>query len=223
MARIAIIENSPLLARYFRHFLEAEGVAHETFSVWRGASFPDGGFDAYIMTGDFHNVTDGLKAYHERELEFLSKVRDEKIFASCFSHQLIAHQHGGKVARRAARLIGWEHLRISEGHPALVGMSEFSAICMNTDEVSEPPADARWIAASENCKYQMLAYDENILTCQVHPELMPGRNRLTINLTAFLLTKGPTAAYRDFRRTRAIAGDSDSEKFMRGVIRWLVS
>ena len=223
MERIAIIENSPLLARYFRHFLEAEGVAHETFSVWRGASFPDGGFDAYIMTGDFHNVTDGLKEYHKGELKFLSKVSDEKIYASCFSYQLIAYQHGGTVARRNKRLISWERLSVTGGHPSLTEISEFSAICMNTDEVAEPPDDARWIATSENCRYQMLAYGENILTCQAHPELMLGRNRLTINLTSFLLAKGPTAAYRDLRKTRAIASDSDSEKFMRGVIRWLIS
>ena len=223
MERIAIIENGPLLARYFRHFIEAEGVGHETFSVWRGTSFPDGGFDAYILTGDFHNVSDGLKEYHKGELELLSKAVDEKIYASCFSHQLIAHQHGGTVARRKKRLIGWERLSVTGGHPTLEGKSELSAICMNTDEVTEPPDDARWIAESENCRYQMLAYGENILTCQAHPELMPGRNRLTINLASFLLANGPTAAYHDFRRTCAIASDSDSEKFMRGVIRWLLS
>ena len=223
MESIAIIENSPLLARYFRHFLEAEGVANETFSVWRGACFPDGGFDAYILSGDFHNVTDGLKEYHKREFEFLSKVRDEKIFASCFSHQLIAYQRGGKVARRSVRLLGWERASIREEHPALGDMQQFSAVCMNTDEVAEPPHDARWIAESENCRYQMLAYGENILTCQAHPELMPGRNRLTINLASFLLANGPTAAYRDLRKTRAIASNSDSEEFMRGVIRWLIS
>lgn len=71
MERIAVIENSPLLARYFRHFLEAQDVANETFPVWRGASFPDGGFSAYILSGDFHNITDGLKEYHRREFEFL--------------------------------------------------------------------------------------------------------------------------------------------------------
>jgi len=223
LKRIAIIENGPLLARYFRHFLEAEGVAHETFSAWRGTSFPDGGFDAYIMTGDFHNVTDGLKEYHKRELGFLSNIGKEKIYASCFSHQLIAHQHGGTVSRSKKRLLGWERASIREEHPALGDMQQFSAICMNTDEVAEPPDDARWIAESENCRYQMLAYGENILTCQAHPELMPGRNRLTINLASFLLANGPTAAYRDLRKTRAIASNSDSEEFMRGVIRWLIS
>jgi hypothetical protein len=62
-------------------------------------------------------------------------------------------------------VISLERARVSSEHRALEETKEFSAICMNTDKVAEPPAGARWITTS----------------------------------------------------------DDNSERFMRGVVRWLVS
>lgn len=219
--KVAIIENSPFLGRYFSRFLDAEGVDHQTFKVWRkGASFPDGGFDSCILTGDLHNVTDGLRGYHRRELEFLDSIRGGKVFASCFAHQLIAWYRGGEVARRTQRLLNRERVRVTGEHPALEGITGFTAVCMNIDEVIEPPEGARVIAESDNCRYQMLAYHDDVLTCQAHPELDAVRNPFAMDALALLLSRGPTRGFRDFRRSRRKVG-SDGDEFMRRVIGWL--
>lgn len=220
--RVAIIENSPLLARYFRPFVESGGGACETYPVWRGAAFPRGAFSAYILTGDFHNITDGLKPYHEAELEFLLRIEGARLFASCFSHQLVAHQRGGKIERRQPRLLGWEMVRVTEEHPALGGLSSFPALNMNTDEVTEPPTGGRALAGSENCRYQLLAYGGDVLTCQAHPELGFTRGRAAVNALVFLLAGGYTQAYRDYRESRSIADDSACLRFMQSVVRWLL-
>ncbi len=221
MANVTIIENSPMLGRYFAHFLDAAGVNHQTFRAWRGeASFPTGGFGSYILTGDFHNITSGLKEYHLRELEFLESIRGRRVFGSCFAHQLIARHRGGKVVRRDSRLLGWERIDVTGEHPALEGIPEFTAVCLNTDEVEEPPGSARLIAESENCRCQVLAYGEDVLTCQAHPEIDAARNHFALDAAALLLSGGPCAAFRDFRRARRRAGGGGDE-FTRQIVKWL--
>lgn len=219
MKRIAIVENSPMVGRYFRPPIEAEGAGYEAFPVWRGAPFPRGAFDAYIMTGDLHNITDGLKRYHTRELEFLEGLGEARVFASCFSHQLVALARGGTVSRRGSRLLGWELVRVTGEHPALEGISSFPALCLNTDEVTAPPAEARVMGESDNCRFQVLAYGEDVLTCQAHPEV--GRVA-ALGALAFLLSGGPTERYGRFRASRSIADDEAGRLFVRSVVRWLL-
>lgn len=221
MGAIAIIENSLLAGRYFKPFVEAAGLECSIFKVWRGEPLAVEGFSALILTGDFHNVTDGLKAYHESELELLERGGGRRVFASCFSHQMIAQSRGGTVERRSERLLGWERLNIVGKHPAVEGMGAFPALCLNTDEVTAPPPGAAWIAESPGCRYQVLAYGDEMLTCQAHPELSLERARIPVNAAALFLSMGRPGSYRSFKATRALANDAGSDEFMRRVVAWL--
>ena len=218
--QVGIIENMPFLGRKFAAYLEELDITYRIVRAWRGALLPaDCG--AYILTGDLHNVTDGLKDYHRRELDLLEKVAGRRVYASCFSHQLIALQRGGRVERRRKRLLGFEHIQLHGEHPALAGMNGFKALCLNTDEVTEPPVDARLLGTSESCRVQVLAYGEDVLTCQAHPE-RPAGGRPGLNLTALLLAGGSPSRFARFRGSLALADDSSSDAFMRGVADWLL-
>lgn len=219
--QVGIIENMPFLGRKFAAYLEELDVTYRIVRAWRGARLPtDCG--AYILTGDLHNITDSLMDYHRRELDLLEKVAGRRVYASCFSHQLIALQRGGRVERRRKRLLGFEHIRLHGEHRSLVGMNSFTALCLNTDEVSELPKEARLLGTSENCRVQVLAYGEYVLTCQAHPERPAGRNRPGLNLTALLLAGGSPSRFARFRGSLALADDSSSDAFMRGVVNWLL-
>lgn len=217
---VAIIGNSPLLGRYFKRFLEAEGAWSETLALWCGKRISRH-YDAYILTGDFSNITDGLKGYHRREIELLERTRGRRTYASCFAHQLVAEMHGGKVERRASRLLGWERIAVVESHPALEGIQEMGSLCMNTDEVAAPPPGARLLGTSENCRYQILAYGDHILSCQAHPELASAGNRLPVDAAALFLSRS-ARAYRAFRDSLTLADDDTDMDFMKGVTRWLL-
>lgn len=221
MVTVAIIENSPFAGRYFGPYIEAGGLECRICRAWRGEPLDVTGCEALILTGDFHNVTDGLADYHERELKLLERSGVRRVYASCFSHQMIAQSRGGAVERRSDRLLGWERLSVVGGHPALDGMSAFSALCLNVDEVTAPPPGATWIAASPGCRYQALAYGDEILTCQAHPELSGARARLAVNAAALFLSKGSARRYRAFRKTRSLASDGESDEFMRRLVGWL--
>jgi GMP synthase-like glutamine amidotransferase len=219
MARIAVIENGPTLRSSFGHMLEQAGVEYVTARMWRGADIP-ADCDAFIMTGDFHDLTRGLEDYHRREVEFLDALEGRKLFASCFSHQLVAVAHGGKVARRESRLLRWETVKLAEEHPALQGLSEFDAVCVNIEEVSVVPDSARQIGSSSGCACQVLSYGDNILTCQGHPEMAVDRGQMMVNALALLLARGPRAEFKEYRASRPRPLPSQSV-VMNSVIRWL--
>jgi GMP synthase-like glutamine amidotransferase len=219
MNRIAIIENGPSLRSYFGHMLEQAGVEHVTARMWRGARIPDD-CDAFIMTGDFHDLTHGLEDYHRSELDFLGALGGRKLFASCFSHQLVALAHGGKIERRDNRLLRWETVRLVAEHPALKRLSNFDAVCLNIEEVVIVPDAAELIGASSGCGCQVLSYSDNILTCQGHPEMAMRRGQGMVNALALWLARGPGAEYREYRASRPEPLPSQSD-FMTSVIRWL--
>ena len=220
MKTIAIIENSPLSGSYFARLLEDRGVRVSRVRAWRGAPLPVD-FDACVMTGDMHNVTDGLTGYHQRELDLLDRLGGRKVFASCFSHQLIASHLGGTVVRRPSRLLRWETVRLEGEHPAAAGVESFDAVCMNVDEVAVIGAGARVIGSSERCDNQILAYGDNILTCQSHPEFSFRRGSWMVRSVALAVAKGPGREFRAFRASGPRRWPRD-DAFIRGVIGWLL-
>ena len=220
MKNVALIENSPLSGSYFDSLVRDSGGSCSRVGAWRGAPLPRD-FDACILTGDMHNVTDGLKGYHQAELDLIDRLEGRKLYASCFSHQLIAHHFGGKVVRRGSRLLGWEAVSLSGYHPVVRGREGFEAVCMNVDEVAEAPKAAEVLGSSDGCAFQVLAYGDNILTCQSHPEFSFERGSWMVKAVALVLSKGPGAGYRRFRESGPALWPRDSE-FMRGVIEWLL-
>lgn len=222
LGTVAIIENSRFLAHYFMPYLHEAGLAAQVFKVYmRDTPFPARRFSAYIFTGDFHNVSSGLREYHKREEEFLSGLEDCRIYGSCFSHQLIARMRGGTVEGRGSRLLGWEKVDRVEPHPVMSTLDSFNALMMNSDEVTRPPADARLVGTSDECRYQLLAYGDEILTCQAHPEMVLKRFSTTISLGCLALAGGPGRKYKEFRESRSLGEEGSDEAFMRNVVEWL--
>ena len=222
MSTIAIVENRPLMAWHFASFLRSEMIDFRVFHAWREKRLPGwltkGNTSALILTGDLHNVTEGLRDYHKRELELLDSSRGKRVFASCFSHQMIAVWKGGTVTRRADRLLGWEEFDTGERHPALCGVERLKAVCLNLEEVVAPPPGAELLAASENCACMVLAYGDEILTCQSHPEL--ANSRLFLGALA-LAAAGPTLRYRAVFSGMSDPSKAGGARMMRGVVRWL--
>lgn len=221
MARIAIIENSPLAGSYFSRLARAAGAEPSIVPVWRGALFPGAGeFDSCVLTGDWHSVTGGLRGYHRRELEFIRSIGEKRVYASCFAHQLVAADRGGKVSRREGRLLRWERVELSGSHPALGGLERFDAVCLNADEVTRPPDDAVVLGASELCAYQVLSYGENMITCQAHPEMSVRKGSRLVMATALCLGGVTWTRFSEFRRSCPPVWPDDNP-FMSRLMCWL--
>ena len=113
-------------------------------------------------------------------------------------------------------------MSLSGDHPVIAGIDGFRAVCMNVDEVAEAPASAAVLGSSEGCALQVLAYGDNILTCQSHPEFSFERGSWMVKGVAMALSKGPGPGYSRFRESGPAVWPRD-DAFIRAVIKWLLA
>jgi GMP synthase-like glutamine amidotransferase len=219
--KVAIIENSPGLGNYFTKFLEQ--IEYEIFPVWQNPQLPSKDFDAYIFTGDFNNISDGLLPIHKTEIDFFKSIQNKKIFGSCFFHQLIGIVFGGEVRKRDRRFFGWHKMIIEEKHPIFNGLKEPYYLNLNVDELNTKPASARLLATNPDCALQVIQYGDNILTCQSHPEILLQKGLESISEHRDALLNNCPDLDEIVNQTKDLANDEMNEIFMSNIIKWLIS
>ncbi len=219
MRQIAIIENSEELAKYFIKFLDYE--EYEVFPVWLTSELPEDKFYAYIFTGDYSNVSDGLLPRHELQIQFVKKIQNKKIFGSCFFHQLLGLANGGKVTKRKHRYMGWHQTIFESRHEIFNGLNDPHFLNLNMDELIEIPEKAEVLATGLGCKYQILKYGKYILTCQSHPEIYKEEALEVIKAhRESLLVRCPDLD-EIVKHTKKFANDDDCRRFMLNLMEWL--
>jgi GMP synthase-like glutamine amidotransferase len=219
MRQIAIIENSEDLAKYFIKFLDYD--EYEVFPVWYTSKLPEDDFYAYIFTGDYSNISDGLLPRHELQIQLVKKIHDKKIFGSCFFHQLIGLAYGGKVVKRKHRYLGWHETVFESRHEIFNRLKDPYFLNLNVDELIEIPEKAQVLATGLGCKYQILKYGKYILTCQSHPEIYKGEALDVINAhKKSLLVRCPDLE-KIVSQTKKYANDDDCRRFMLNMMEWL--
>ena len=196
---------------------------YEIFPVWSTPQLPVEEFDAYLFTGDYNNITDGLLPIHEQELEFISSIEDKKVFGSCFSHQLISLFFGGEVGKRDHRFLGWYRTEIKKAHPIFTGLDEPYFLCLNVDEIVTKPENAEVLATNPKCKYQVLQYGKNIVTCQSHPEIFRQEGLEGIETHREGLLDHCSDIDEQIVNTERFADDGASEVFLNNLVEWLIS
>ena len=105
---------------------------------------------------------------------FLRQAVEERVpvVGICFGHQILADAMGGRVEKSDR---GWgvviHHYSVRRPLPFMDGAPEsFSLQAMHQDQVVGLPPGAEVIAGSEFCPYGALAYGDDALSFQAHPE-----------------------------------------------------
>ncbi len=221
MNKIAIIENSEGLGKYFTKFLDLYD--YEIFSAWDTQQLPADKFEAYVFTGDYNNISDGLLPLHEMEIEFVKNIKDKKIFGSCFFHQLIGVAFGGKITKREHRYLGWHQTKFEKRHELFNRLNDPYFLNLNVDELVEIPENAEILATGQECRYQILRYGDNILTCQSHPEIYKDEALEAIQEhREGLMVRCPDLD-DIVNQTKKHADDQDCARFMENLSEWLLS
>lgn len=184
MRRVAIIETGappPALAErhgdypaMFRALL-GDGHHTEVFDA-RAGQWPEAAaFDAAVITGSSAGVYETAPWIGD----LLDWIRDAKgrtgLIGVCFGHQAMAQALGGRVEKSGKGWgVGLHRYDIVSSEPWMTPPAASVAIPVShQDQVVERPADARVILSSAFTPFAGLAWDDDAISLQGHPEFTP--------------------------------------------------
>ena len=184
MTRIAILETGappPALKTVhgdypamFRTLL-GEGFEVETFDVQAG-QWPDAAaFDGAIITGSAAGVyVDDPWIAHL--LDWIRAARGRtRLVGICFGHQAMAQALGGRVEKSDRGWgIGLHRYAVVSSEPWMTpAAAEVAIPVSHQDQVVEMPVDARVILSSAFTPFASLAWGDDAISLQGHPEFSP--------------------------------------------------
>lgn len=192
MTRIAILQTGTPPASLaiahgdypamFRDLL-GSGFEFETFDVQAG-QWPDAGtFDVTIITGSSAGVYE-TDPWIGELLDWIRVARGRtRMVGVCFGHQAMAQALGGRVEKSHRGWgVGLHRYQVASPEPWMSPVAETVAIpASHQDQVVEKPADARVLLRSDFTPFAGLAWGEDAISLQPHPEFTPA---FAIQLTA---------------------------------------
>lgn len=150
----------------FARLLDGHGFSFRTWAVV-DMEFPDDPdtADGWLITGSRFGVYEDLPWIPPlKDLIRAIYAKQKPLVGICFGHQIMADALGGR-AEKSDR--GWGTGRQTYTTPE---GEEITLNAFHQDQVTAKPPRARTIASSDFCEFAALAYRDNTVSVQAHPE-----------------------------------------------------
>lgn len=181
--------------------LLGDGFRTETFDVRQGEAPADpSAFAGMIVTGSAAGVYEP-EPWIAPLLDTLRAARGRtRLVGVCFGHQAMAQAFGGQVKKVAKGWsIGLHRYTVTQAEPWMAPRAAALSIpASHQDQVVVPPPGARVILASDFTPYAGLAWDDDAVSFQPHPEFDPA-------FAAALVESRRGRSYSDSQADAAVA------------------
>ncbi|MGV9006164.1 MAG: glutamine amidotransferase-related protein [Brevundimonas sp.] len=184
MIRIAILKTGappPDLGERYGDYpamfqdLLGEGFACRAFDVAAGDWPEAAAYDGAIITGSAHGVYEA-DAWIGELLDWIRAARGQtRLVGICFGHQAMAQALGGRVEKSDQGWgVGLHTYQVVAREPWMVPPATTVALpASHQDQVVEQPAGARVALRSDFTPFAGLAWGEDAISMQPHPEFTP--------------------------------------------------
>jgi len=151
------------------------GLEAEVFRVQAGELPAPERFGGAVITGSSAGVYDDLP-WIPALLDWIGSAKGQtRLVGVCFGHQAMAEALGGRVEKSDKGWgVGLHRYAVAAPQPWMRPAAETVAIPVShQDQVVERPSDARVFLASDFTPFAGLAYGEDAISVQCHPEFTP--------------------------------------------------
>ncbi len=134
--------------------------------------------DAWLITGSKFGAYEDHTWIHAL-IDFLRSAYDAKVpmVGICFGHQVLAQALGGRVAKSDKGWgVGTNRYSWTDNKPdwlagtELADRADFAIQAFHQDQIIDLPPDAHVLAQSDFCPNAALAYGDQVVSFQGHPE-----------------------------------------------------
>lgn len=166
----------------FQRLLGPDAFDYATFDVEAGL-LPDRpqACDAYLVTGSSAGVYDDLPWIGPLK-DFLRQARGQAgLVGVCFGHQIMAEAFGGRVIKSPSGWgVGLHSYQVVAPQAWMDAGGVVAVAASHQDQVVEAPPGAKVLAVSAFTPFAMLAYGQDAISMQPHPEFEPAYARALI-------------------------------------------
>lgn len=206
-----VIEQYGPYSGLFERLLGPDSFDYLTFNVVDGVIPPSiDTADAWLITGSKHGVYEPLPWIAPLE-EFIREVfaAQKPMVGICFGHQVLTQALGGKVEKFDG---GWIAGTRDYQFDAKMGVESAVLNAWHQDQVVALPENAVSLGTSENCQYAAIAYSENTVSLQPHPEFENDY------ITLLLQERGDALPAKHLQQAAASIGQNLTNK---DIAQWL--
>ena len=172
---LLVVDNGSIYTKQLIDFLNEKNISFEKQSPHLLNLDSLSNYDSFILSGRRKNEKK-INEINSKIIRHCIK-NNNKLLGICYGAEILALTLGGTIRKSSSLQKGTESIQISKDNPLC--RNSLDVFESHSFEISKLPSILIHVAKSNNCKYEIIQYQEKpIFGTQFHPEMSKDGNDL---------------------------------------------